>query len=123
MQATSSALVALHQALEAPRSPGIPLGNWRWVVRQRMVGVRDALAVEAPQGQDSWLAARGGSLLRERNTLLTRLSHLGPQVLECPDVELIREELLRLMTDIRHHTQRVHDLLYDDVGLELGGSE
>ncbi len=30
---------------------------------------------------------------------------------------------LRLLTDINHHLQRLHDLAYDDVELELGGSE
>ena len=55
-----AALQALDQALDAPRRPGIPLGNWRWVVRQRMGGVRDALVGEAAGSDDGWLAARGG---------------------------------------------------------------
>ena len=29
----------------------------------------------------------------------------------------------RLLTDISHHFQRLHDLAYDEVELELGGSE
>jgi len=31
--------------------------------------------------------------------------------------------LKRLLVDISHHVQRLHDLAYDEVELELGGSE
>jgi hypothetical protein len=44
-------------------------------------------------------------------------------VLENPDVEAVRVELKRLVADIAHHCQRLHDLAYDEVELELGGSE
>ena len=118
-----AALQSLDQSLDAPRRPGIPLGNWRWLVRQRMAGVRDALVGEAAGSDDGWLAARGGSAFRERNALLSRLSTLGPQILETPDVEATRGELKRLVMDIQRHVQRVNDLAYDEVELELGGSE
>jgi hypothetical protein len=29
----------------------------------------------------------------------------------------------RLLVDVGHHAQRLHDLAYDEVELELGGSE
>jgi hypothetical protein len=119
----SSALQGLDQALDAVRRPGVQLGNWRWVVRQRMTAVRDALVVEARAPDDSWLAARGGTAFRQRNALLARLNALAPQVLENPDVEVVRLEMKRLLADISHHLQRLHDLAYDDVSLELGGSE
>jgi hypothetical protein len=124
----TTALRALEQAIEAPRRDGpateaISVGNWRWTVRQRMAAVRDALAGEAGDPEDGWLAARGGTAFRERNTLLSRMSSLGPQVLENPDVERIRAELRRLVADIGRHVQRLNDLVYDDVELELGGSE
>ena len=32
-------------------------------------------------------------------------------------------EVQRLLTDLEHHVQRLHDLVYDSVSLELGGSE
>ena len=32
-------------------------------------------------------------------------------------------DLKRLVMDIAHHVQRVHDLVYDDVELELGGED
>ena len=45
------------------------------------------------------------------------------QILETPDVEATRVELKRLVMDIQRHVQRVNDLAYDEVELELGGSE
>jgi hypothetical protein len=123
MTATSAALLHLQQALDAPHQEGIALGNWRWVVRQRMASVRDSLVAEGEHWSDGWLAARGGAILRERNTLLTRLAAMGPSVLETPEVDRIRADLRRLLVDISHHVQRLHDLAYDEVELELGGSE
>ncbi|MFN3602915.1 MAG: hypothetical protein ACK4UY_16150 [Dietzia sp.] len=123
MNTTAAALQGLHQALDAPRTQGVALGNWRWVVRQRMAAVRDVLVNEPAFAVDGWLAAREGSVLRERNALLGRLSVLGPQVLESPDAEAVRGELKRLLHDVGHYLQRRHDLAYDDVEIELGGSE
>mgnify|MGYP003451083286 CR=1 FL=1 len=124
----TTALRALEQAIEAPRkdstaSEAVSLGNWRWTVRQRMAAVRDVLSGEFGNPEDGWLAARGGRAFRERNTLLGRMSALGPQVLENPDVERVRRELRRLVADISRHMQRLNDLVYDDVEIELGGSE
>lgn len=123
MNTTTAALLGLHQALEAPRTHGVALGNWRWLVRQRMAAVRDELVNEPTFAMDGWLAAREGSILRERNALLGRLSSLGPQVLESPDVEDVRAEVKRLLHDIGRHLQRRRDLAYDAVEIELGGSE
>jgi hypothetical protein len=119
----TSAMQGLLQALEAPRRPGVSEGSWRWVVRQRMAAVRDALVAETAHGSEGWLAAREGGLLRERSSLLNRLSGLGPRVLESRDLDVVHADLLRLLTDISHHVQRLHDLAYDEVALELGGSE
>ena len=44
-------------------------------------------------------------------------------MLENPDVERVRRELRRLVADIARHMQRLNDLVYDDVEIELGGSE
>jgi hypothetical protein len=123
---SSDALRALDHALDAPRGAGVPLGNWRWAVRQRLVIVRDRLVAESlgTRGpQDGWLAARGGAAFRERNDLLARLSALTPAVLEVHDAEEVRRQLKRLVVDIAHHVQRVNDLVYDDVELELGGED
>ncbi len=119
----NEALQRLDVALDAPRRPGIPLGNWRWVVRQRMAAVRDALVGETAGSDDGWLAARGGTAFRERNALLSRLAILAERVLETPDPEATRIELKRLVVDVGRHVQRLHDLVYDEVELELGGSE
>lgn len=123
MKGISSALQSLSLAVDAPHDDGPSLGNWRWTVRRRMVAVRDALVSEGNHPADGWLAARGGTAIRERNALLARLAALGPQVLESPDVEQVRRDLTRLVTDVAHHRQRLHDLAYDEVELELGGSE
>jgi hypothetical protein len=124
----TTALRALEQAIDAPHTDGtatdsVSVGNWRWTVRQRMAAVRDVLSGEVAGPEDGWLAARGGRAFRERNTLLGRMSALGPQVLENPDVEGVRSELKRLVADIARHMQRLNDLVYDDVEIELGGSE
>jgi hypothetical protein len=77
----------------------------------------------AQYADEGWLIARTGSVLRERTALLGRLSALGPAVLESLEVEPVRAELDRLVVDIGRHAQRLHDLAYDEVELELGGSE
>jgi hypothetical protein len=123
MSELQSALHGLAQAIDAPRLPGTPLGNWRWTVRQRMASVREGLARESTEAPDGWLAARESTVLRDRNALITRMSELGQGVLESPEVEQVRTDLKRLLTDIQHYRQKVHDLAYDAVEIELGGSE
>ena len=117
------ALQSLDQSLDAPRRAGIPSGNWRWLVRHRMGVVRDDLLGEKAGSKDGWLAARGGAAFRERNALLSRLSALSAQVLESPDIEATRLELKRLVVDINRHMQRINDIAYDEVEMEIGGSE
>ena len=137
MSPRTSALRDLSAALDAPRrtSSQAALGSWRWRVRQRMAAVRDLLISESAQHQDTWLAAetssgtdgwlvaRGATTLRRRNTLLGRVSRLGSQVVEAADVSGVRRELARLVVDVQHHRQRLHDLAYDEVALELGGED
>jgi hypothetical protein len=98
-------------------------GTWRWTVRQRLAGVRDLLVNQSTWHEDSWLAARGGAMLRERNALLARVSALGARVLQDADVAALDRDLRRLVVDVAHHLQRLHDLAYDEVEYELGGSE
>ena len=116
----------LSAALESQRRSATPdavSGTWRWRVRQQLAGIRDVLACESTWQQDTWLAARGDAILRERNALLARLSVLGSQVLSSADVASLRRDLHRLRTDVAHHLQRRHDLAYDEVEYEVGGSE
>ncbi len=119
MTGLEHAIVALRQALESPRRHHV----WRWLVRQRMAGVKEALTRETDRESDAWLAAREQTLRAERTVLLRRLATLGPLVLEASDVEAVRRDLDRLVVDLEHHRQRLNDLVYDSVSLELGGSE
>lgn len=119
----AEALRALEHALDLPRGTGVSLGNWRWSVRQRLVVVRDRLIAETLGGEEGWLAARGSQAFRERNALLTRLTAYLDPVLEASDAEALRTELRRLVRDIAHHLQRVNDLAYDEVEIEIGGSD
>jgi len=52
-----------------------------------------------------------------------RATTLASGVLDKLDAESILQETRRLLTDLEHHVQRLHDLVYDSVSLELGGSE
>ena len=121
MRLTTAALAQLHQAVEAPIRQNT--GTWRWTVRQRMAGVRDLLGAESAAHDNAWLAARQDSVLTERYALLSRLGEMGPRVLAEESVEAVREELRRLVRDIDRHLQRLHDLAWDDVEMEIGGSE
>jgi hypothetical protein len=118
----AEALRGLEQAIVPPR-PGVPLGNWRWSLRQRLAAVRDALVDENPTAADGWLAARGGQAFRERGQLIARLAQLADTALVSPDPEALRQDLRRLIGDIGRHMQRLNDLVYDAVELELGGEE
>ena len=123
MPSSRPALRDLALTLDAPRRPSAALGPWRWTVRQQLVAVRELVLRESAQHDDSWLAARGGTILRERSALLARIASLAPQVLEAEDVSPVRVELKRLLADVARYLQRLHDLAYDEVELELGGSD
>jgi hypothetical protein len=119
MTGLESAIQGLKQALDSPRRQHM----WRWLVRHRMSAVKEALAPETSRGGDAWLAGRELQLHRERAALLQRLTDLGPAVLESPDTEGVRNELTKLVTSLERYRQRLNDLVYDSVSLELGGSE
>ncbi|HET7385532.1 MAG TPA: hypothetical protein VFJ19_02565 [Nocardioidaceae bacterium] len=128
MTGLDHALLGLRHAVEAPRRNQM----WRWLVRHRIAGVKDALSSQRPSGsggRDSreiavmGLTAREGTLFRERDALMARLGEVGPQVLDAPDLEQVHHDMQRLMVDLEHYRQRTNDLLYDAVSWELGGSE
>ena len=119
MTGLENAILGLQQALDAPRVHH----TWRWLVRNRMATVKEALGHEHSRAGEAWLAAREISLARERDALLRRLATLGALVLEAPDVEHVRAQLHRLLSDLEHHRQRLNDLVYDSVSLELGGEQ
>jgi hypothetical protein len=113
-----SAISDLQETLSARTS-----SNWRWLVRQRLSAVRQALSDENFETWDGWLAARTGAADRERRQLLARISTVGSGVLDRLDTDRMAIEVRRLLADVEHYRQRVHDLIYDSVALEIGGSE
>lgn len=119
MASLEDSIVGLRRTLGLPRQQQ----GWGWLVRQRMSAVRDALLEESGRPSDAWLTARASSVGRDRTALLDRLSDLGPAVLEGNDPDSVRDRLQRLVLDLEHHRQRLSDLVYDSVALELGGSE
>lgn len=97
--------------------------DWRWKVRLRLAEVKESLT--DPQGRqpEAWLAARSQLSNRERFQLQARVSTLATGVLDKLDTSTVVHEVQRLLGDLEHHVQRRHDLVYDSVSLELGGSE
>ena len=125
---TTRVLTALREALAAPTTgttttAGDPAGRWRWLVRQRLGALGDLLVAPTGAAGEDWLSARHAGLVRQRTLLLQRLAALNPRVLEHADLAAIREEAHRLLVDVEHHLQRRSDLAWDEVELELGGSE
>ncbi len=99
---TEAALRALRGAVEAPTGDGVAVGNWRWTVRQRLQGLRDALTVDSTLTADPWAAAVGGALLRERNALLVRLAEASPAVLVEQTAIEVALRLTPVITDSGH---------------------
>jgi hypothetical protein len=120
MQRVEHAVESLEQALQSPTQLH---RSWGHLIRHRTREVADALTAESPVAVDSWLSARAGCLERERNRLLSRLSVLGATLTESSDLDPVRDSLRRLVHDVRHHHQRVTDLTYDALALDVGGSE
>ncbi len=145
MPATSTPLVAtdpltqLAAALEVPPVEPAALEPWRRDVRGHLGAVRSLLATDPPAApltgpsaghpaeqdaaQDGGLVARGAATLRRRDTLLTRIDELVPDVLAGAEVQDVCHRLERLVVDVQHHRQRVSDLAWDEVELELGGED
>lgn len=119
MTGLDHAIVGLEQALDRPPRQQ----SWRWLVRHRLAAVLEALAGENARASDAWLACRQSRLARERETLTLKLNRLAVQVVDATDVEPLRMELKRIICELGRHRQRLNDLLYDTVALELGGSE
>lgn len=119
MAGLDHAIVGLEQALDRPRRHQM----WRWLVRHRVARVHEALIGEPALATDAWLTPRQTALTRERDVLLRKLQWLGAEVADSPDVEPVHGELRRLLGELERHRQKLNDLVYDGVALELGGSE
>ena len=97
--------------------------EWRWLVRKRLSDIKEALSDQQARQWDGWLTARARTSNRDSHQLQARVAALAAIVLDKLDTEAIDRELTRLTGDLDHYVQRVHDLVYDSVSLELGGSE
>ncbi|WP_148573428.1 hypothetical protein [Nocardioides caldifontis] len=123
MHRLEEAVARLDSAVSRPVTPGRPPDlSWRELVRARLGEVYQELSEERADAPDGWLEARAGHLLRERNRLLAKVSVIHPMV-DSADAESVRATVGRLVQDLEHHHQRVSDLLYDGVAMEVGGSE
>ena len=114
-----SAISDLRSTLGGTRSAS----NWRLMTRQQLTAVRDALTDERFTDWDGWLAARSGASDRERQQLLGRITALGGGLLDRLDPDRVASEVRRLLLDVEHYRQKIHDLVYDSVSMEIGGSE
>ena len=123
MPATTTALLSLEQALDAPHDSARLSASGAGPCVSAWPSYATRWSTRPTTRVDGWLVARGGAAIRERNALLERLTALGTPVLESAEVDRVRSDMKRLLTDISHHFQRLHDLAYDEVELELGGSE
>jgi hypothetical protein len=119
VQQLEHALAGLEQVTVASSSPS----SWRRAVRERLTDVQDALSAEPATATESWLGPRASTMLREHHRLLTRLSVLTEMVAGSIDPDAVRHSLQRLVLDLHHHQQRINDLAYDAVEMEVGGSE
>jgi hypothetical protein len=119
LMSLESAISDLQETLSGARTSS----HWRWLVRQRLSTVRQALSDESIESWDGWLAARTGAADRERRQLLARISTVGAGLLDRLEADRVTGEVQRLLNDVEHYRQRVHDLVYDSVAMEIGGSE
>ncbi|HET7350510.1 MAG TPA: hypothetical protein VFJ28_06205 [Marmoricola sp.] len=119
MAPLETAIKELRQVLAADTSTP----EWRWLVRGRLSEVKEALADPQVRQWDGWLSARARTTSRERGKLHARVSALAAVILEKLEPDAIQREVSRLVSDLEHYVQKVHDLVYDSVSLELGGSE
>lgn len=115
MRSSSPALQALHVALDALPPPhsrqGPGLGNWRWTVRQRLGAVRTLLVNETDAFTPAWRTDRDGNLLDARNALLERIRTFDSLVLQTPEPDAARRDLMRLLIDVDHHVTRVREVV------------
>jgi hypothetical protein len=119
MHRLEAELARLDTALTTPARLAEP---WRRAVRERLGDVAAELSDERAVAGDTGLDARADHLHRERNRLLARIFVLGPMV-DNGDLDAVRVAVARLVQDVHHHHERVNDLAYDAVAMEVGGSE
>lgn len=119
---TAEISLALEESSRALTAADPGSQAWRWRVRRSLGGVRDVLESE-PVHSGGWMAAKAASNRREGARLLARLQALAPRVLVDEDAAAVTADLQQLLAEVQRHVQRLNDLVYDEVELELGGSE
>lgn len=120
MRRLAHALDGLERALLTP--PQLEQ-SWRYLIKQRLTWVDAALAADNHHDADPWLHPRLDRLDRERSLLQGRTSVLAATICDAVDLQPVRESLSRLVHDLEHYQQRVNDLAYDAVDMDVGGSE
>lgn len=111
-----------HVVTDLERLVGGPLGIWRSVVLKRLTEIREIL-LQGSSAETDWLQPRRTTMARQRASLLDRVDAERHRVRTLADVESVSHDVRRLVTDVRHHLQRVHDVAWDEVEAEVGGSE
>ncbi len=119
MHRLGEAVARLDAAVAVTPTPEQP---WRELVRSHLGEVSVELSEERAVAPDTWLDARADHLHRERNRLLAKVSVLQPMI-DNADLDVVRAAVARLVPDLKHHHQRLSDLAYDGVAMEVGGSE
>ena len=100
------------------------LGAWRWSVRRRARARARPAPARAPRPRRGVaLRAREPDAARARRADHPARASWPPRCSSPTDVDDVADQLSRLLADIARHQQRVDDLAWDDVELEIGGSE
>lgn len=95
-------------------------GAWRVALRDRLQRVHAGMT-EPLGSRDGWLVARMQHAERDRCALLDRISATTSRISEARTATTVLPEIRRLSQDLAHYRQRLTDLDYDAVELELGG--
>ena len=115
-------LQALRELTESVSAATTEDDAWRWRARQQLSKVRELLS-QVPNPSAPEVAARSLATYLQRQNLMARIGALGPRITSSVEVDTVAEDVRRLVSDLVHHVQRVNDLAWDAVELELGGSE
>jgi len=110
----------LESAAEDPSTASANPGAWRTAVRERLQKVRAGMT-EPLGSRDGWLVARAQHAERDRCALLERITATTTRMSEARPTTAVIPEIRRLTRDLSRYGQRVRDLDYDAVELELGG--
>ena len=95
--------------------------HWSWQLRRQLSVVREELRSDRVRSRDGWLAARASATDRNRRQLMARIGVLVSRDLD--ENERAFTLASRMLQDLEHFRQRLQDLAYDSVSLEIGGSE